>query len=126
VKTIDASSEFGFLEAADDHEVYFAGLVRYADAHWGYGFPIGGVAGFDPGGSCPAAGWHYSVVSKPLLRRSQNAMAMKRRASKFSSELLKRCWPQGIVDLIEAVIIDPTKVVHIALENAVSVAVSSY
>jgi hypothetical protein len=34
VKTIDASGEFGFLEAADDHEVYFhrnsAGLVRYA------------------------------------------------------------------------------------------------
>jgi hypothetical protein len=56
VKTIDASGEFGFLEAADDNEVYFAGLVRYADAHWGYGFPIGGVAGFDPGGSCPAVG----------------------------------------------------------------------
>ena len=39
------------------------GIVRasYAmpDAHWGYGFPIGGVAAFDPdqGGSSRLAGW---------------------------------------------------------------------
>ena len=33
-----------------------------------------------------------------------------------------RCRAQGYVDLVEAGIIDPTKVVRIALENAVSVA----
>ena len=33
------------------------------DAHWGYGFPIGGVAAFDPdqGGFCKLAGLRYQL-----------------------------------------------------------------
>ncbi len=43
------------------------GIVRasYAmpDAHWGYGFPIGGVAGFDPdkGGIISAGGVGFDI-----------------------------------------------------------------
>src|SRR5690606_41230687 len=43
------------------------GIVRAAyampDAHWGYGFPIGGVAAFDPdrGGVVPARGVGFDL-----------------------------------------------------------------
>src|SRR5262249_356083 len=38
-------------------------LIRGADAHWGYGFPIGGVAAFDPaeGGVVSAGGVGFDV-----------------------------------------------------------------
>ena len=37
------------------------------DAHWGYGFPIGGVAAFDParGGSSRRAGWLRHLLRRP-------------------------------------------------------------
>ncbi|MBX6322997.1 MAG: RtcB family protein, partial [Rhodospirillaceae bacterium] len=63
------------LIAAMDHKVFeqvanvatLPGIVKasYAmpDAHWGYGFPIGGVAAFDPeeGGVVSAGGVGFDI-----------------------------------------------------------------
>lgn len=63
------------LIEAMDHKVYeqlcnvasLPGIVNYAyampDAHWGYGFPIGGVAAFDPnqGGVVSAGGVGFDI-----------------------------------------------------------------
>src|SRR5437660_2658635 len=45
--------------------------MRMPDAHWGYGFPIGGVAAFDPeaGGSISAGGVGFDIsCGIPCLR----------------------------------------------------------
>lgn len=46
------------------------------DAHWGYGFPIGGVAAFDPdlGGVCLPAVWAsiFPVESEHFARDSRS------------------------------------------------------
>ncbi|MGD8567063.1 MAG: RtcB family protein [Gammaproteobacteria bacterium] len=63
------------LIEAMDHKVYeqvvnvatLPGIVKYSyampDAHWGYGFPIGGVAAFDPdeGGVISAGGVGFDI-----------------------------------------------------------------
>ena len=99
-----------------------------------------------------AAAWRCCAASTLLLRRKANARATKGLACKFSSarwrlqhgklprtprstaassspRMLSGKGNEGFdagrkeyVDLIEAGIIDPTKVVRVALENAVSVA----
>ena len=44
------------------------------DAHWGYGFPIGGVAAFDPArGGIISAGKSLSAVAPASLRRFGSA-----------------------------------------------------
>ncbi len=63
---IDAMDEEVYAQAA--HVAALPGVVKasYAmpDAHWGYGFPIGGVAGFDPdkGGVISAGGVGFDIA----------------------------------------------------------------
>src|SRR2546425_12780020 len=59
------------------------GIIRYsyamADAHWGYGFPIGGVAAFDVGkGGIPPGGVGFDInCGMGLLRKNLRVVEVK-------------------------------------------------
>jgi tRNA-splicing ligase RtcB (3'-phosphate/5'-hydroxy nucleic acid ligase) len=98
------------LMRAMDHKVYeqavnvatLPGIVRAAyvmpDAHWGYGFPIGGVAAFDPteGGVISAGGVGYDISCGMRCMHTglQRADIMKVQA-KLAAELYRRI-PAGV------------------------------
>ncbi|TMH08047.1 MAG: RtcB family protein [Betaproteobacteria bacterium] len=98
------------LMRAMDHKVYeqavnvatLPGIVRAAyvmpDAHWGYGFPIGGVAAFDPaeGGVISAGGVGYDISCGVRCMHTglQRADIMKVQA-KLAAELYRRI-PAGV------------------------------
>ncbi len=98
---------------------------------------------------CPAAAWRYCDALGQCQKKRQKARVMRKPVFRFSSVRLTRQIAENsaadggvvvarmvagtgnegfdagrkqYVDLIEAGIIDPTKVVRVALENAVSVA----
>ena len=63
---IDGMDEQVYRQAANVASLPGAVQASYAmpDAHWGYGFPIGGVAGFDPeqGGIISAGGVGFDIA----------------------------------------------------------------
>jgi len=78
------------------------GIVRAAyampDAHWGYGFPIGGVAAFDPGagGVVSAGGVGFDIsCGVRLLATSLGAAEIRVRQQEFAHEL-SRAIPAGV------------------------------
>ena len=78
------------------------GIVRasYAmpDAHWGYGFPIGGVAGFDPdeGGVISAGGVGFDIsCGVRLLRTGLDAAAIEAEKETLA-EVLFGTVPAGV------------------------------
>src|SRR5512143_393527 len=78
------------------------GIVRasYAmpDAHWGYGFPIGGVAAFDPaaGGVVSAGGVGFDIsCGVRCLLTGMRAEELARFASRLA-EALFRAIPAGV------------------------------
>jgi tRNA-splicing ligase RtcB len=97
------------LEAMDDKVIEqitnvsrLPGLVGPAmtmpDAHWGYGFPIGGVAAFDPdlGGIVSAGGVGFDIsCGIRLLRTSLRWTEIAERAWELSEELFRRI-PAGV------------------------------
>src|ERR1019366_8081733 len=54
---------YGFADPADG-PAFFAMTALLPDAHWGYGFPIGGVAAFDPdqGGVVSSGGVVFGIL----------------------------------------------------------------
>ncbi len=98
------------LIRAMDNKVYeqavnvacLPGIVKAAyampDAHWGYGFPIGGVAAFDPaeGGivSAGGVGFDISCGVRCLLTHltRDEVMPLQRELA----EMLSRCIPAGV------------------------------
>lgn len=84
------------------HVACLPGIVRasYAmpDAHWGYGFPIGGVAAFDPaaGGVVSGGGVGFDIsCGVRLLRTSLDATQLAPRAERLANELFQRI-PAGV------------------------------
>jgi tRNA-splicing ligase RtcB len=86
------------------------GIVRAAyampDAHWGYGFPIGGVAAFDPdlGGVISAGGVGFDIscgVRTHLtgLRRSDFADSLKELANALFAQVPVGIGSQGDISL---------------------------
>lgn len=77
------------------------GIRRYAlcmpDGHWGYGFPIGGVAAFDPrDGVISPGGVGYDVNCGMRLIRTDLALAdVKPRLEMLMTELFRRV-PAGV------------------------------
>ncbi|MDH3857365.1 MAG: RtcB family protein [Gammaproteobacteria bacterium] len=97
------------IEAMDD-KVYqqvtnvatLPGIVDYAyampDAHWGYGFPIGGVAAFDPdeGGVVSAGGVGFDIsCGVRCLHTGLGADDIKQARETLADELLLRV-PAGV------------------------------
>src|SRR3990172_12408391 len=93
-----------------DHKVYeqavnvatLPGIVKasYAmpDAHWGYGFPIGGVAAFDPheGGVISAGGVGFDIsCGVRLLLTGLNAERIESVKTTLATEL-SRSIPAGV------------------------------
>jgi len=69
-----------------------------ADAHWGYGFPIGGVAAFDPdaGGVISAGGVGFDIAcGVRALRTGLTAAEIERKKDKLA-EMLSRRIPAGV------------------------------
>jgi len=99
----------GLLEAMDDkvleqitNVARLPGLVGPAlampDAHWGYGFPIGGVAAFDPerGGIVSAGGVGFDIsCGIRCLRTNLTADDVATRAGKLADALLRDI-PAGV------------------------------
>ncbi|HVC12386.1 MAG TPA: RtcB family protein [Burkholderiales bacterium] len=93
-----------------DHKVYeqavnvatLPGIVRasYAmpDAHWGYGFPIGGVAAFDPdaGGVVSAGGVGFDISCGVRCLHTGLARAEVMRVQKELAEMLYYRIPAGV------------------------------
>jgi tRNA-splicing ligase RtcB len=78
------------------------GIVRAAyampDAHWGYGFPIGGVAAFDPedGGVVSAGGVGFDIsCGVRLLATNLTAAQIRTKQAEFAHEL-SRAIPAGV------------------------------
>jgi tRNA-splicing ligase RtcB len=78
------------------------GLVGFAmampDAHWGYGFPIGGVAGFDPeaGGIISAGGVGFDIsCGIRCLRTNLTLAGIAPRLEALANELF-RAIPAGV------------------------------
>ncbi len=78
------------------------GIVRAAyampDAHWGYGFPIGGVAAFDPeeGGVVSAGGVGFDIsCGVRLLLTDLTASQVRAKQADFAHELA-RAIPAGV------------------------------
>ncbi|WP_343081805.1 RtcB family protein [Ostreiculturibacter nitratireducens] len=78
------------------------GIVRAAyampDAHWGYGFPIGGVAAFDPeaGGVVSAGGVGFDIsCGVRLLATSLTARELRAKQEEFAHEM-SRSIPAGV------------------------------
>ncbi len=78
------------------------GLVGYAmampDAHWGYGFPIGGVAAFDPdaGGIISAGGVGFDISCGIRCLRTDLAKGDILRVARKLSDALFRDIPAGV------------------------------
>jgi tRNA-splicing ligase RtcB len=77
------------------------GIVRYsfamADAHWGYGFPIGGVAAFDPEkGVISPGGIGFDVNCGMRLIRTNLRFAEVKPKVKELVDLLFRLVPAGV------------------------------
>jgi len=98
------------LMRAMDHKVYeqavnvatLPGIVRAAyvmpDAHWGYGFPIGGVAAFDPaeGGVISAGGVGYDIsCGVRCMHTGLQRADIMRVQTKLAAELYRRI-PAGV------------------------------
>ena len=69
-----------------------------ADAHWGYGFPIGGVAAFDPdeGGVISAGGVGFDIAcGVRALRSGLSAADIEGKKDKLA-EMLSRRIPAGV------------------------------
>src|SRR3970040_2246295 len=93
-----------------DHKVYeqasnvatLPGIVRasYAmpDAHWGYGFPVGGVAGFDPkaGGVVSGGGGGFAISGGVRLVPPGLPSARIREVQTALAEALFRTIPAGV------------------------------
>jgi tRNA-splicing ligase RtcB len=77
------------------------GIKRYAlcmpDGHWGYGFPIGGVAAFDTGeGVISPGGVGYDVnCGMRLIRTNLSLMEVQPRLDRLMTELFRRV-PAGV------------------------------
>src|SRR5215211_378410 len=77
------------------------GIRRYAlcmpDGHWGYGFPIGGVAAFDPGdGVISPGGVGYDVnCGMRLIRTDLTLSDVQPRLESLMTELFRRV-PAGV------------------------------
>lgn len=93
-----------------DHKVYeqlcnvagLPGIVDKAyampDAHWGYGFPIGGVAAFDPehGGVVSAGGVGFDISCGVRLLHTGMKMDELRSQLPHIADLLYRAVPSGV------------------------------
>ena len=68
------------------------------DAHWGYGFPIGGVAAFDAerGGVVSAGGVGFDISCGVRLLRTGVAAAAAQAAAPELAEALFRAIPAGV------------------------------
>ncbi|MBL8693772.1 MAG: RtcB family protein [Planctomycetes bacterium] len=78
------------------------GIVRasYAmpDAHWGYGFPIGGVAAFDPdeGGVISAGGVGFDISCGVRMLRTELELAQVEKHKKLLADQLFQHIPAGV------------------------------
>ncbi|MBL6751877.1 MAG: RtcB family protein [Nevskia sp.] len=78
------------------------GIVRAAyampDAHWGYGFPIGGVAAFDPGqgGVISAGGVGFDISCGVRLLHTGLALAQLRERQEELADRLFHAIPAGL------------------------------
>lgn len=102
-------ADAGLLAAMDDkvldqiaNVARLPGLVGAAmampDAHWGYGFPIGGVAAFDPdrGGIISAGGVGFDIsCGIRCLRTSLSAEEVRARAKEIADRLFASI-PAGV------------------------------
>ncbi len=84
------------------HVACLPGIVRasYAmpDAHWGYGFPIGGVAAFDPdrGGVISGGGVGFDIsCGVRLLRTGLTGAQLQPQAERLANELFRHI-PAGV------------------------------
>ena len=98
------------LIRAMDHKVYeqtvnvacLPGIVRAAyvmpDAHWGYGFPIGGVAAFDPdeGGVVSAGGVGFDISCGVRCLHTGLTRDDILRVQKPLADRLFQCIPAGV------------------------------
>ncbi len=68
------------------------------DAHWGYGFPIGGVAAFDPekGGVISAGGVGFDIACGVRAITTGVAVEEAEKQKKTIAELLSRKIPAGV------------------------------
>jgi tRNA-splicing ligase RtcB len=68
------------------------------DAHWGYGFPIGGVAAFDPanGGVVSAGGVGFDISCGVRTLRAELSAAEVRAVRKELADALSRAVPAGV------------------------------
>ncbi len=68
------------------------------DAHWGYGFPIGGVAAFDPGegGIVSAGGVGFDISCGVRLLRTGLCRSDIERVKRELAEVLYRAIPAGV------------------------------
>ncbi|MEK7347809.1 MAG: RtcB family protein [Candidatus Eisenbacteria bacterium] len=68
------------------------------DAHWGYGFPIGGVAAFDPrqGGVVSAGGVGFDISCGVRLLRTGVSASRVRELQKEVADSLFRAVPAGV------------------------------
>src|SRR5512139_1368568 len=78
------------------------GIVEAAyampDAHWGYGFPIGGVAAFDPaeGGVVSAGGVGFDISCGVRCLHTGLARAEVMAVQKRLADRLYQCIPAGV------------------------------
>ncbi|MFZ5803136.1 MAG: RtcB family protein [Candidatus Omnitrophota bacterium] len=84
------------------HVAHLPGIVRYSlampDIHWGYGFPIGGVAATDPkeGGVVSPGGVGYDInCGVRLIRTELRAAEIRSRIKALVVELFKKI-PCGV------------------------------
>jgi tRNA-splicing ligase RtcB (3'-phosphate/5'-hydroxy nucleic acid ligase) len=68
------------------------------DAHWGYGFPIGGVAGFDPeqGGIISAGGVGFDIACGVRALRTGVTYDEVERCKVSLADLLAKRIPAGV------------------------------
>jgi tRNA-splicing ligase RtcB len=97
---IDAMDEQVYQQAANVASLPGVVGASYAmpDAHWGYGFPIGGVAGFDPtqGGIISAGGVGFDIACGVRALRAGATHDDIRDCAQELADLLAKRIPAGV------------------------------
>ena len=97
---IDAMDDQVYKQAANVASLPGVVKASYAmpDAHWGYGFPIGGVAGFDPdkGGIISAGGVGFDIACGVRALRTGVTYDDVERCKAQLADLLARRIPAGV------------------------------
>jgi tRNA-splicing ligase RtcB len=97
---IDAMDDQVYKQAANVASLPGVVKASYAmpDAHWGYGFPIGGVAGFDPeqGGIISAGGVGFDIACGVRALRAGLTYDDIKGCAQQVADLLARRIPAGV------------------------------